>query len=606
MLIRPDTTPDSSCRTHNTMTANFRVDPRLTTLLGETYRSSEQALKELVDNAWDADASTVDVLLPAAMSADPVVIRDDGSGMTEVEVRSEYLAIANDRRSRKGEKTHQRQRRVKGRKGIGKFAGLMVADVMNIETIARGVRTMLVIQKQDLLRPDHDLEQIDLPINTEVADTEAHGTTITLTSLAQHLAFPTPERLRQLLVQEYGRQDDFRIVVNGQTVASEDIPGKRFEESIILPDVGAVTLRFTVAEGKKPLKHSGIVTRVDGKTVGTATYFGLDADEEIPPKLCKKIYGEVIADGLSQDVTADWGSIIENSKAWKALTEWVGPKLADGVTEVFRDEVNLAKARARQELNRRLALLPEYRRQMAEDAITRVLTRFYGESDERIDAVIGVMLDAFERDEYWAVVQAIDNAKAADVAVFAEALDAFGLVDMAVMGRQTQRRLQVLDELDTLLARPETLEAAMHRVLEHNLWILGSEYALVQSNRTLASALKDYVDQLPKSRKRTRPDLLLCAQPRQEHLLIEFKRPSKDIDRDDENQAIKYRDDLKAKFAQVRVMVVGRGRAQGVDAGSNHPDLVVYSYSAVVSKARGELAWLLEQLRTPERTQVIS
>ncbi|MBK7716148.1 MAG: ATP-binding protein [Gemmatimonadetes bacterium] len=184
------------------MTANFRVDPRLTTLLGETYRSSEQALKELVDNAWDADASTVDVLLPAAMSADPVVIRDDGSGMTEVEVRSEYLAIANDRRSRKGEKTHQRQRRVKGRKGIGKFAGLMVADVMNIETIARGVRTMLVIQKQDLLRPDHDLEQIDLPINTEVADTEAHGTTITLTSLAQHLAFPTPERLRRFSVQE--------------------------------------------------------------------------------------------------------------------------------------------------------------------------------------------------------------------------------------------------------------------------------------------------------------------------------------------------------------------------------------------------------------------
>jgi hypothetical protein len=36
--------------------ANFRVDPRLTSLLGESYRSTEQALRELVDNAWDADA----------------------------------------------------------------------------------------------------------------------------------------------------------------------------------------------------------------------------------------------------------------------------------------------------------------------------------------------------------------------------------------------------------------------------------------------------------------------------------------------------------------------------------------------------------------------
>lgn len=39
--------------------AQFRVDPRLTSLLGETYRSTEHALKELIDNAWDADAETV-------------------------------------------------------------------------------------------------------------------------------------------------------------------------------------------------------------------------------------------------------------------------------------------------------------------------------------------------------------------------------------------------------------------------------------------------------------------------------------------------------------------------------------------------------------------
>jgi len=34
--------------------AHFRVDPRLAALLGENYRSTEQALKELIDNAWDA------------------------------------------------------------------------------------------------------------------------------------------------------------------------------------------------------------------------------------------------------------------------------------------------------------------------------------------------------------------------------------------------------------------------------------------------------------------------------------------------------------------------------------------------------------------------
>src|SRR6266536_527448 len=46
-------------------TAYFQVAPRLAILLGETYRSSEQAVKELVDNAWDADAEEVWIELPS-------------------------------------------------------------------------------------------------------------------------------------------------------------------------------------------------------------------------------------------------------------------------------------------------------------------------------------------------------------------------------------------------------------------------------------------------------------------------------------------------------------------------------------------------------------
>jgi DNA mismatch repair ATPase MutL len=63
----------------------------LATLLGERYRSTEQALKELVDNAWDADAPNVWITLPGAMTFDPITVRDDGTGMTERELRQEYL-----------------------------------------------------------------------------------------------------------------------------------------------------------------------------------------------------------------------------------------------------------------------------------------------------------------------------------------------------------------------------------------------------------------------------------------------------------------------------------------------------------------------------------
>ncbi len=53
-------------------TAQFSVDTRLTRLLGETSRSSDVALKELIDNAWDADAPNVRITLPTPLTDEAV------------------------------------------------------------------------------------------------------------------------------------------------------------------------------------------------------------------------------------------------------------------------------------------------------------------------------------------------------------------------------------------------------------------------------------------------------------------------------------------------------------------------------------------------------
>lgn len=73
------------------------------------------------------------------MTDQPIVIADNGSGMKNEELRQEYLNIASPRYTRKGERTPNKQRIVKGRKGIGKFAGLIVANVMELETTTKGV-----------------------------------------------------------------------------------------------------------------------------------------------------------------------------------------------------------------------------------------------------------------------------------------------------------------------------------------------------------------------------------------------------------------------------------------------------------------------------------
>ena len=51
-----------------TKNANFQVDPKLAELLGETYKSTENTIKELVDNSFDADADNIWITLPEAFT----------------------------------------------------------------------------------------------------------------------------------------------------------------------------------------------------------------------------------------------------------------------------------------------------------------------------------------------------------------------------------------------------------------------------------------------------------------------------------------------------------------------------------------------------------
>lgn len=594
------------------LAARFRVDPKLAALLGEGYRTAEHALKELIDNAWDADAGSVRVTLPEAFTGAAIVVEDDGTGMTEAELRRDYLAIARSRASRKGEVTVERRRIVKGRKGIGKFAGLVLADTMIIETRCRGIQSRLVIRAEDLAHSSSmagpyredtesavsDLEAIELPLESSPCEPELHGTTITLQGLSQVFDPPTPERLRPVLMLEYGRQPDFAVVVNGDALGVEDIPGSLFSHEDSLQSAGHVRLRFTVSESKKALRQSGIALRVMGKVIAKPTMFGLEEDEEIPPKLLKKVYGELEADALVSSVTGDWGDVVE-TRAYAEVAGWASVHLKRALSQVFANEVQLARARLVQHVARRLAELPEHRRQFAEEKIERVLIGMYGEKEERVATVVSVALDAIEQDDYFAVVQAVESAKTSDVATFASALADFGLVDMAHMAEQARRRMQFLSDLDDLIANPATREQEVHTALEHNLWVLGPEFALMSSNRTLRRMIEERIGrQYQGERANERPDLLLLDGVSGRRVLIEFKRPSIAITRAHEAQATSYRDELLPVFPTgIDVLLIGKEWSLASDRTFVPTGLQVTSYTAVVAKARTELEWMLRQLQ---------
>jgi hypothetical protein len=574
--------------------SRFQVNSRLASLLSQEYSSTERALKELVDNGWDADATKVDIALPAPMSTAPIVIEDNGSGMSADEVERHYLNIAADRRELRGPRTAKLKRQVKGRKGVGKFAGLMAAAHMKLETRKDGLETSFEFNLSQLAAA-RDIEQLDIALKILPCKAELRGTTITLTDLHTGYEFPNAVTLKQLLIQEYGREQNFTINVDGKPLGVDDVQGlyKTFTEDV--EGVGRVVLRFAIPDKKSASRKPGILVRVQNKPVGNPYFFGLEEQEDIPQKLIRRLYGEVDADGLSDFVTDGWSSLVENSVLLERVNQFVRPKLAAAIQEKFGREIQLARARLQRQINLRLAKLPEYRRRYAEEAIQKILTRSFDEPPEKIENYVFVLLEAIERSEYGSVLGHLAEAKRSDVAAIAESLDEFGMVDMAYLVNQAKARMDFLDMLDELVANPKTLEAEIHKALEKSLWVLGTPYSLFTSNKTIQRLVED---DLAKSytgtRATLRPDLLATEDLHGECLLIEFKRPSHALNYDDYTQVTRYRHELRPFISKpIKVLVIGGQVSSDFPVKSIEDGVRPMSFHDVISTARRELEWKL-------------
>ena len=145
---------------------SFRPYARLLTMLGEQLIKNERiALVELIKNAYDADADRVEVRFEnfnKSMTCNEhsrIVVRDDGVGMTDETVRTQWMNPAAPRKYL--DKMHGRRRTpgknriIHGEKGIGRFAILKLGRVITVTTRPRNARFEKVLSF-DFSRFDDD------------------------------------------------------------------------------------------------------------------------------------------------------------------------------------------------------------------------------------------------------------------------------------------------------------------------------------------------------------------------------------------------------------------------------------------------------------------
>ena len=223
----------------------------------------------------------------------------------------------------------------------------------------------------------------------------------------------------------------------------------------------------------------------------------------------------------------------------------------------------------------------------------------------------------------------------------ARLLDHTSLEAIIEASKTVTNRLDFLHGLEILLfdneVKKQTLERRqLHEILVDHTWVLGEQFSLTASDRSLNTVLRRHIDSeqvelLPVGRKKSsrspehnygqRVDLMLArsipqADPeKREYLIVELKRPSKTFDLDDLNQVKRYAYAVEADEAykdtdtrwkwwglandfddSVRREARQKERPVGLAYVWENTEIWVQTWAQVINGARGRLSFFRERL----------
>lgn len=114
----------------------FRVQSHILKLLGDELIGHDRlAVFELVKNAYDADATVVDITLSLDSTPPTITVSDNGCGMSEEVIETAWLEIGTD--SKRNKNDHRRMpsgRMPLGEKGVGRLAIQKLGNIVHIVT----------------------------------------------------------------------------------------------------------------------------------------------------------------------------------------------------------------------------------------------------------------------------------------------------------------------------------------------------------------------------------------------------------------------------------------------------------------------------------------
>lgn len=564
----------------------LRFHGRIIDSLGiQMYQSPVAAVAELIANAWDADATRVDVDLPPNLSGDPaIVVRDNGIGMTFEECQNFYLNIGRNRRVDEEMGKSPNGRPVLGRKGIGKFAGFGIAEVLEIDTTSArtGEKTVFSLDLQDLRSDTYiGTNAKEIPVLLREPESEARkvqaGTCVTLKRLT---VGRTPSRsgfrnsmARRFLINQVA--DTFEILIDGEEVpddnalmgvefdfpsayTDEERPSKlRIENNVGYETVGDEEIAWRIRFTKEPIgteELRGISVFCGIKLAQSPFFFNLSGGLSGQHGQ-QYVSGQVRADYLDR-LTADVITTERQRINWEQaecseLETW-GQDRVKSLLSIWKGRRAEEKLRQIDEkvapFTERLDRLGRSERRTVMSALRRVAT-IEALSDEQFAQLSSGILTAWEGGRLRELIEDVSSVEDMDEGVLLSLLAEAQVLSALHVAESVKAKLEIIEGLRKRIEE-RNLENAVRDYIAGNPWLLSPQWETFKVETSVRhlveeAAVEAKLDADDEAGSK-RVDLVLSSG--RQLLVVEFMRPGLTVDREHVDRYQEYVDILRSKI----------------------------------------------------------
>ena len=543
-------------------------------LLGsQLYTRLPSIISEFVSNSYDADATKVEVTIDEDSRISPkrtnIIIKDNGTGIASTasnyikEINNNFLNIGRKRRKEENNsKSKIFNRKLQGKKGIGKLAGFGITNEMKITTTTNKITNSFILNYEDMINTEGDTYFPKVIQDNEQTNFD-DGTIIELLNIRRKKDIMLKDLSENIAKRLQVFDDNFSLelihIFNGLKIDSILLTNDNYLEYI--KEKSKIQFCWNIPEDLNKLNLEPETIEyfekydINGKIFTTDTPLKKD-DQGIVlyanKKLCQENYcfndrandnfynyliGKLNIDYIDEDINTDNISTARDSLVWENEISQELKTMIDKVIKKIQIEWRgRRKEEKEEEVNKCLDMnidswlssLAPHERETAKKIVNVIINDESMES-EKAAGFIKYVQEMYSFNSFKDFATGLINKPVSNLEDILTFIKDWELIEAKEMAKISEGRIEAIKNFEKMILHNESETKVIQPFLEKFPWILDPTVDSFKRELTFSKILKETFpdDKLNESDRRID---FMCFSSNNEIHIWELKRPKIKID----------------------------------------------------------------------------